>query len=489
MKIESLDGLLKLIPSIKKPSYPLSFKDKLKWTAVIIGIYFTMFSIPAFGVNSSSLNSSIFQVINIIFAARIGTLVTVGIGPIVLSSIILQMLQGTGALNIDLNNPDQKSRFQAIQKLAAMVIAIIEATIFTSTTISLTSPSFFWIVVAQLALSAIIIIYLDEIMVKYGITSGINLFIAGGVAYAIVGGTFSILIPEAQTAIISGGATAIPQAILAFGPLFFAIIIFLISIYVLDMKIELPLVFSQFRGVGGRLPLPFLYVSVLPVILATSLTVSLGVWLRITATYAGSGVSLIHFFAYYTNQSSTAGASGETLSGGLVYLMQPLSFLPYSTKYDGVGGYGNYFYILATQTSPLYPPWGGAPLLIPEWVHFLIYMLILVVLCVIFGKFWVEMTGQSPKHVAGQLQEVGWQIPGFRRDPRMIESILQKYLPTITVLGSIAVGLLAAFASLTGAMGNGMGILLTAGIMYGIYQQLKSENMIESYPALDRLLS
>ncbi len=489
MKIESLDGLLKLIPSIKKPTHPLSFKDKLKWTAIIMGIYFTMFSIPAFGVNTSALNSSIFQVINIIFAARIGTLVTVGIGPIVLSSIILQMLQGTGALNIDLNNPDQKSRFQGIQKIAAMVIAIIEATIFTSTTISLTSPAFFWIVVAQLAISAIIIIYLDEIMVKYGITSGINLFIAGGVAYAIVAGTASILIPEAQTSIITGGATAIPQAILDFGPLFFAIIIFLISIYVLDMKLELPLVFSQFRGVGGRLPLPFLYVSVLPVILATSLTVSLGVWLRISATYSGAGTSVVHFFAYYTNQSSTAGTGSEVLSGGLVYLMQPLSFLPYSTKYNGVGGYGNYFYILATQTSPLYPPWGGAPLLIPEWVHFLIYMFILVGLCIIFGKFWVEMTGQSPKHVAGQLQDVGWQIPGFRRDPRMTENVLQKYLPTITVLGSIAVGLLAAFASLTGAMGNGMGILLTSGIMYGIYQQLKSENMIESYPALDRILS
>ncbi len=484
MKIESLDGLLKLIPSIKKPLHPLSFKDKLKWTALVVGIYFTMFSIPAFGVNSSSLNSSLFQVINIIFAARIGTLVTVGIGPIVLSSIILQMLQGTGALNIDMNNPEQKSRLQGIQKIAAMVIAVIEATIFTSTTISLTSSSFFFIVVAQLAFSAIIIIYLDEIMVKYGITSGINLFIAGGVAYAIVAGTASILIPEAQVSILTGGATAIPQAILDFGPLFFAIIIFLISIYILDMKLELPLVFSQFRGVGGRLPLPFLYVSVLPVILATSLTVSLGVWLRITATYSGAGTSLIHFFAYYTNQSGTS-----ALSGGLIYLMQPLSFLPYSTKYGGVGGYGNYVYVLATQTSPLYPPWGGAPLLIPEWIHFLIYMFILVGLCIIFGKFWVEMTGQSSKHVAGQLQDVGWQIPGFRRDPRMTENVLQKYLPTITVLGSIAVGLLAALASLTGAMGNGMGILLTSGIMYGIYQQLKSENMIESYPALERILS
>ena len=145
----------------------------------------------------------------------------------------------------------------------------------------------FGIVVLQLAIGAITIIYLDEMMTKYGITSGINLFIACGVSYAIVAGTFSILIPEAIAAINpaqgGGGAAAIPNAILAFGPLFFAVIVFLISIYVYDMKVELPLAFEQFRGIGGRLPIPFLYVSVLPVILASSLELSMTVWFRVLA--------------------------------------------------------------------------------------------------------------------------------------------------------------------------------------------------------------
>ena len=491
MKFGFLNRIFDAIPGIKNPLTPLSFREKLKWTAIIMSVYFVMFSAPAFGVNVAALTSPEFTIINTIFAARIGTLVTVGIGPIVLSSIILQMLQGAGAIKVDLNDPEQKARFQSMQKLAAMAIAVIEAVIFTTTTVVLTSPAYFGIVVLQLAVCGIIIIYLDEIMTKYGITSGINLFIAGGVAYAIVAGTGKILVPEAICSLgigagCLGGATAIPNAILDFGPLFFAIIVFLISIYVLDMKIELPLVFSQFRGVGGRLPIPFLYVSVLPVILATSLTVSLGIWLRVAAHVTGPIAPVVHFLAYYTN--STAGA-GPVLSGGLIYLMQPLSYLPYSTAYGGVGGYGTYFYILATQTSPLYMPWGGAPLLIPEWVHFIIYALILVVLCVIFGRFWVGMTGQSAHDMAGQLQDVGWQIPGFRRDPRMTESVLNKYLPTITVLGSIFVALLAAFATVSGAIGNGMGILLTAGIMYGVYQQLENENMFKGYPAIEKLLS
>ncbi|MCL5427769.1 MAG: hypothetical protein M1321_01155 [Candidatus Marsarchaeota archaeon] len=481
MRIPFLNTILDRIPGIKNPSAPLSFREKMKWTAIIMGVYFIMFSTNAFGVNSGIFNSPQYSIINIIFAARIGTLVTVGIGPIVLASIILQMLQGAGAFKMDLNDPEQKAKFQSMQKLAAMVIAVIEALIFTSTAIApsgLINPSYFWIVVVQLAGSGVIIIYLDEIMTKYGITSGINLFIAGGVAYAIIAGTGLVLLPSAAASLHSG-ATAIPQMILDFAPLFFTVIVFLISIYILDMKIELPLVFSQFRGVGGRLPLPFLYVSVLPVILATSLTVSLGIWLRVAA---GSTSPLVHFFAYYAN--STAG-TGPQLQGGLAYLMQPLGYLPYGSG----ASYGTYFNQIATLTSPLYPPWGGAPLLIPEWVHFIIYVLILIALCIVFGKFWVGMTGQSPKEVSEQLQDVGWQIPGFRRDPRMMEGVLNKYIPTITVLGSIFVALIAAFASITGAIGNGMGILLTAGIMYGVYQQLEQEGALRSFPAVERLLS
>ena len=109
-------------------------------------------------------------------------------------------------------------------------------------------------------------------------------------------------------------------------------------------------------------------------------------------------------------------------------------------------------------------------------------------LCVIFGKFWVELTGQSPKKMAEQLGEMGWQIPGFRRDPRIVENVLNKYVPTLTVLGSIFVGLLAALATLTGAIGSGMGILLTVGIIYMIYQQLERENLYEAYPMLGKFV-
>ncbi len=501
MNFNFLNTITKFIPSIKRPEKPLSFKEKLTWTGLIMAVYFTMFSTHAFGVSTAEINQPVIQLISIIFAAKIGSLITVGIGPIVLSSIVLQLLQGSGFIKMDLNDMEQKSKFQAVQKIFAMVIAVVESVVFTLTGyVPLASPAFFGLVVVQLAVSAIIVIYLDEMMVKYGLTSGINLFIAGGVAYAIVAGTADILVPSAISAAAAGGAAAIPDALLAFGPLFLAILVMFISIYVYEMKIELPMVFSQFRGVGGRLPIPFLYVSVLPVILATSLELSLTVWFQFLAGVHGGFANPAHFFAYYVNESTISGTTTPTLAGGLVYLISPDFPSPYPPPY-GIG-YGAYFTDLATSTSPLALPWaqsaasissdctlsnGCAP--IPEWIHVIIYTLVLVVLCVVFGKFYVEMTGQSPKNVASQLQEIGWQIPGFRRDPRIIENILNKYIPTITVLGSIFVGLLAAFATLTGAVGTGMGVLLTVGIMYALHQQLEREHALEGYPALDRFLS
>jgi len=482
--LEKLDPILKFIPSIKRPSTPLSFKEKLKWTGMIMTVYFLLFSIPAYGVNMVTIKSGLYELMSIVFASRIGSLITVGIGPIVLASILLQLLMGAGLIKLDTNDMEQKGRFQGIQKFSAMIIAVIEAYIFSATGfVPLISSSFFWIVVVQLAIGAIVVIFLDEMMTKYGITSGINLFIAGGVAYSIIAGTIQILFPEAAQAIVSGGAAAIPNAIMAFGPLFFAIIVFLISIYVYDMKIELPLVFSQFRGVGGRLPIPLLYVSVLPVILATSFELSLDVWFRFLANVGGSLANLARFIAYYQPVGGTL-----DLRGGLIYLISPNFPLPYAAQYGGIGSYANYFTYLAQTTSPLYLPWGGV-IPVAEWIHVIIYTVVLILLCIVFGKFWIEMTGQNPKNVAQQLQDVGWQIPGFRRDPRIIESILNKYIPTITVLGSVIVGLLAALATLTGAVGTGMGILLTVGIMYMTYQQLEQQHMLEGYPALDKFLS
>ena len=89
MEIAFFDPVIKLLPGIKKPDAPLTLKEKLKWTGIIMTIYFILFSVPALGVNASSLSQTgALQLISIVFAARLGTLITVGISPIVVAGII-----------------------------------------------------------------------------------------------------------------------------------------------------------------------------------------------------------------------------------------------------------------------------------------------------------------------------------------------------------------------------------------------------------------
>jgi preprotein translocase subunit SecY len=143
-------------------------------------------------------------------------------------------------------------------------------------------------------------------------------------------------------------------------------------------------------------------------------------------------------------------------------------------------GYQSYITILLTSTTQYSH--------IPEYIHVIAYVLTMVVLCVIFGSFWIETTGMGAKDIAEQLKGSGLQVPGFRRDPRVIEKVLDKYIPMITILGSIFVGLLASFADLTGALGTGTGILLTVGILNNMYEVMKREQMLELYPALRNLV-
>ena len=119
-------------------------------------------------------------------------------------------------------------------------------------------------------------------------------------------------------------------------------------------------------------------------------------------------------------------------------------------------------------------------------MHVLIYVSIMILGSVLFAKFWVETTNMGPRAVAAQIQKSGMQIPGFRRDPRVLERVLERYIPAVTVLSGAIVGALAAFADLIGTTGNasGTGVLLTVGILIHFYEAMGREQMMEMNPVM-----
>jgi preprotein translocase subunit SecY len=275
-----------------------------------------------------------------------------------------------------------------------------------------------------------------------------------------VSGFFGLVFGPAGVidSLASGGAEALPSAILALLPFIFMIVVFMIVVYFEGVKVEIPIAFERVRGMVPKLPLKYFYVSNIPVIFAAALLMN--VQLFAGAILASADLP---FIGYVTSDGQ--------LADGLLYFVTPI-YHPGGTM--GIWGF------LTNQSTPIYN--------IPQWVHGITYVLFLSLISILFGLFWVETSNMDAKSVAEQLSDSGLQIPGFRRDPRMLAQILNKHIFPLTVLGSFSVGLLAGLADLTGALGTGTGILLTVGILYRMYEQLEQMQAFDMYPAFGNLI-
>jgi preprotein translocase subunit SecY len=80
------------------------------------------------------------------------------------------------------------------------------------------------------------------------------------------------------------------------------------------------------------------------------------------------------------------------------------------------------------------------------------------------------------------------QIPGYRGDKKTMEGVLNRYIPYLTVMGGMLVGIFAALADFTGAIGTGTGILLAVMIIYNYYEQLSAENLDDAYPIVKSII-
>ncbi|MCR4335008.1 MAG: preprotein translocase subunit SecY [archaeon] len=461
-----LKPVYSLLPEVKAPEEKQPLKKRLIWTGLVLLVFFIMGNITVIGLSSQSAGQ--LEQIQVILASQIGSLITVGIGPIVLASIVLQLLIGGGLVKLDLTNPADKAKFSGVQKLLAIILSFFEAIVYTLTGFLAPAEGMFVWVVLQVALGSIALLYLDEVVSKYGIGSGVGLFIAGGVAGEIIWRIFSPLDISLNVSLTEGsglfflffreiGNNIASAFIVALLPIIFTLLVFFVVVYAEGIHVNIPITMGR-RGTGGRYPVKFLYVSNMPVILAVALFANFSIWASL--------------------------AKGVPILGGVMNGIAQLVIPPYGLfsqiLLEGLNPLV-FEQMIQSITSLQIIGLGGSI------IHAILYLTILTVGCVIFGRLWIEIGGQGPDKVAAQLQKSGMYIPGFRRDPRVIKQVLDRYIPTITILGSAFVGLLAGFADLTGAIGSGTGILLTVGIVYRMYEELAKEQLMEMHPMLGRI--
>lgn len=444
--LDKLQPLFSILPQVAAPKQRLSFNEKLKWTAIMLVLYFFLAEIDLYGLSAVAVDQ--FASLRAVLAGNFGSILTLGIGPIVSASIVLQLLIGGKILNLDLSKHEDKALFQGAQKLLAILFTIFEAMVMVLTgAIAAESSQFMWVLILQLVIGGILVIFMDEVVSKWGFGSGVGLFIAAGVAEEILVGAFNILPSPSSPGVCAGKIPAFIQSVAAGTPAFdnlipviALIIVFLVVVYAESMRIEIPLSSGRVKGARGKYPLRFIYASNMPVILASALFLN------------------VQLFAN---------------------LFQKLGFPILGTIENGRAINGVAYMLTAPNSIDM---------IITDPLHVLVYAIVFIVVCILFAWLWVELSNIGPKAVAKQLHDMGMQIPGFRSSRRQFEKIMQKYIPAITILGGAFVGLLAFGADLTGALGGGTGVLLTVGIVYRLYEEIAQDQLMDMHPMLRKFL-
>lgn len=461
-----LKDILKNLPEVISPvEKRLSFNVKLKWTIIVLVSFFVMANIPLYALGKNALEQ--FENLAIIMGSDFGSIISLGIGPIVMASIILQLLVGSKILDIDISSSEGKKFFQGLQKLLVFFFIIFEAVIYVVMGGLQALPGYTYIVIFQLVLGGLAIVFLDEICNKWGFGSGVSLFIAAGVGQQLFSRAFQFIGPQGgfqPTGVVislifnlinSDQSGAFQAILLALTTIIITIILFLIVVWAQSLKIEIPLSYDRLRGYSMKWPLQFFYASVIPVILTAALVANLQL----------VGILL-------QNKLGGPTVLGNFREGSAICDSSGCGFL-YWVSSDHVGIIRHFI-----QGS------FGLKILGQTVGHILFFMFF----AALFSVFWVKTSGMDAGNQADNILNSGLQIPGFRKDKRILESILARYVMPLTIMGGLAIGLLASLADSFGALVAGTSLLLGIMITYQFYQNISQQHAMDMNPALKKMM-
>ncbi len=506
-RLFALKRLVDVYPTITKPDGHVRFGQKMWTTTLVLIIYFAMTNVMIWGLADSTMD--IFSSFRAIMAGASGSIMHLGIGPIVTASIIMQLFAGAKIIKLDLQDSDDKQLYQGVQKILVLLMIPVESI---PQVYGFLDPhedmiaiyGIGWansLIVLQLFMGSYLVFLLDELVSKWGIGSGISLFIAAGVAQSTFVGTLSPLAsgpgayglqnPPAgtlpmifywlRTATYSDLVSRNGFESILLGDQFHAnpvialvssIIVFLIVAFAESSKLELPLTHGKVRGHRGKYPIRLVYASNIPVILMAALLANLNMF------------TLLFWSHPIISTVPILGANGMWSIAPWLGSYEVGS----TTASDGFAWYASMVQGAQSWLLPILDQTGdgfGHSL----WqiiLHMFTYVFFMTVGSMVFAKFWIETTNMSAKDVAKQIERTGMQIPGFRKNPVVLERILERYIPPVTLFSGAFVGLLAAGADLLGTVGNatGTGLLLAVGIILRTYEQIQKEQAMEMHPIL-----
>lgn len=459
--LEVLRPFISLLPEVAKPERKIQFREKLLWTAITLFIFLVCCQIPLFGIMSSD-SADPFYWTRVIMASNRGTLMELGISPIVTSSLIMQLLAGAKILEVG-DTPKDRALFNGAQKLFGMVITVGQSIVYVMTgmygSASELGAGICLLIILQLLCAGLVVLLLDELLQKgYGLGSGISLFIATNICETIVWKSFS------PATINTGRGTEFEGAVIALFHLLATrsdkiralreafyrhnlpnllnlsatILVFAVVIYFQGFRVDLPIKSARYRGQYSSYPIKLFYTSNIPIILQSALVSNL--YFISQMLYSRFGGNL---FVDLLGVWSTVGGGGPSRSypsGGICYYLSPPESL-------------------------------GS--VIDDPIHAVLYISFMLGSCAFFSKTWIDVSGSSAKDVAKQLKEQQMVMRGHREQSMVHE--LNRYIPTAAAFGGLCIGALSVLADFLGAIGSGTGILLSVTIIYQYFEVFMKE--------------
>ncbi|KAG2179809.1 hypothetical protein NQZ79_g3722 [Umbelopsis isabellina] len=451
---------MSMLPEIATPDRKVPFNQKLLWTAVTLFIYLVMSQVPLYGIMSSDSSDPLYWM-RVILASNRGTLMELGITPIVTSGMIMQLLSGANIIEVDYSLKEDRALFSGAQKLFAMIIAFGHATVSVLTGLY-GSPKEIGagvclLLIIQLVVASLITMLLDELLQKgYGLGSGINLFIATNICETIFWKALS------PTTVNTGRGDEFEGALIALFhllatrkdktralkeafyrgnlpnvmSLLSTALVFAIVIYLQGFRVELPVKSNRMRGQRGTYPIKLFYTSNMPIMLQSTMT---------------SNIFMISQMLY--------NRFPENLLVKILGVWKPYEG---SSQLFATNGIAYYLSAPHSLTDALLDPF-----------HTVIYVTIMLTGCALLSKTWIEVSGSSPRDVAKQLKDQQMTIAGYR-DTSMYKE-LKRVIPVAASFGGACLGAVSVLADMLGAIGSGTGILLCVTIIFQYFEMFVKE--------------
>lgn len=450
------------LPEVIAPERKVLFNQKLIWTGVSLLVFLVLGQIPLYGIVSSETSDPLYW-LRAMLASNRGTLMELGVSPIITSSMIFQFLQGTQLLQINMESKEDRELFQIAQKVCAIILTFGQAVVVVLTG-NYGKPSDIGIAISlllifQLMFASFVVLLLDELLAKgYGLGSGISLFTATNIAEQIF---WKALAP---TTVNTGRGNEFEGAIIAFFhllatkkdkkralveafyrsnlPNLFQVLsticVFLFVLYLQGFRYELPIRSTRTRGQIGVYPIKLFYTSNTPIMLQSALT---------------SNIFLVSQILYQKFPSNPI----VRLLG--VWGISPASHFEQQVALSGLAYY-------------IQPPFSLKDALLDP-IKTSIYISFVLGVCAMFSKTWIEIAGTSPRDIAKQFKDQGLVINGKRETS--VHKELKKIIPTAAAFGGAMIGALSVGSDLLGTLGSGTSILMATTTIYGYYEAAVKE--------------